>query len=278
MIKEKGRESLRNKIEKLDSILRDLKSYVIAFSGGVDSSFLMHRGKLLGINEMIGVTMRTPYIPLEEIEEASAFALKYGIRHKIVDFPFPESIRMNPVDRCYLCKKSIFSYILKFARDNEFRYVVDGTNADDKDSYRPGIRALSELGIKSPLLESGLSKNDIRIISKEQGLPLWNKPAMACLLTRIPYGTFITSETLTMVESAEKYLSDLGFQGSRVRIHGDLARIECLPGQMEKMVLCPVKDLIISNLKKIGFRFISLDLEGYRSGSADPEIKNYDPK
>jgi uncharacterized protein len=264
-------EILKSKIEKLDSILRELNPFVIAFSGGVDSSFLMHRGKLLGIKEMTGVTIRTPYIPSSEIAEASEFAKKYNIKHKILDFPFPEKIRMNPVERCYYCKKSIFSNILKFARDNGFRFVVDGTNADDKFSYRPGIRALKELGIKSPLLESGLTKNDIRAMLKEQGLPLWGKPAMACLLTRIPYDTRITDESLRMVENAEKYLSDLGFQGSRVRIHGDLARIECLPGQMEKMVVCPVKELIISNLKKLGFRFISLDLEGYRSGSADPE-------
>ena len=176
MIKTDGRDALKNKIEKLDTILRELKSYVIAFSGGVDSSFLMHRGKLLGINEMMGVTIRTPYIPSEEVEEASEFALKHNIRHKIVDFPFPEKIRMNPTDRCYMCKKSIFSGILKFARENGFRFVIDGTNADDEHSYRPGIRALTELGIKSPLLESGLTKNDIRIMSKEQGLPLWNKP------------------------------------------------------------------------------------------------------
>lgn len=271
-------EILKSKIEKLDFILRELNPFIIAFSGGVDSSFLMHRGKLLGIDQMMGVTIRTPYIPSSEILEASEFAKKYNIKHKILDFSFPEKIRMNPVERCYHCKKSIFSSILKFARDNGFRFVVDGTNADDKFSYRPGIRALKELGIKSPLLESGMTKNDIRIMLKEQGQLLWDKPAMACLLTRIPYGTRITSEALRMIEEAEKYLSDLGFEGSRVRIHGDLARIECLPDQMQKMVVCHVKELIISCLKKIGFRFISLDLEGYRSGSADPEIKQYDQK
>jgi uncharacterized protein len=150
---------------------------------------------------------------------------------------------------------------------------VDGTNASDTGSFRPGLKALKELEIRSPLLESGLTKKDIREISHKQGLPFWDKPAMACLLTRVPYNTEVTEGVLQMVEQAEHYLFEAGFPGTRVRIHGDLARIECLPGYMEKMVHNPEKELIISNLKKIGFRYVSLDLEGYRSGSSDPEIK-----
>ena len=273
MMAETENETIERKTEKLDTILKNLKSFVVAFSGGVDSSFLLHRAHLLKRIELIGVTIRTPYIPTAEIEEAVDFARKYSINHKIIDFNFPEQIRFNPVDRCYTCKKSLFTDLVTFAGENGFRYVIDGTNADDIGSFRPGLKALRELEIRSPLLESGLTKNDIRDISLRQGLPFWDKPAMACLLTRIPYNTEVTDGILKMVEQAEQFLFDSGYPGTRVRIHGDLARIECLPGYMEKMVHNPEKELIISNLKKIGFRYVSLDLEGYRSGSSDPEIE-----
>ncbi len=273
MTSETENETIEWKTEKLDTILKDLKSFVVAFSGGVDSSFLLHRAHSLKKIELIGVTIRTPYIPSVEIEEAVDFAKTYGINHKIIDFDFPEPIRFNPVDRCYTCKKSLFTDLVAFAGQNGFRYVVDGTNADDTGSFRPGLKALKELEIRSPLLESGLTKKDIREISLKQGLPFWDKPAMACLLTRVPYNTEVTEGVLQMVEQAEHFLFEAGFPGTRVRIHGDLARIECLPGYMEKMVHNPEKELIISNLKKIGFRYVSLDLEGYRSGSSDTEIK-----
>lgn len=273
MTVETEQSSVERKTEKLNSILKELKSFVVAFSGGVDSSFLLHRAHSLKKLEYIGVTIRTPYIPAVEIEEAADFAKTYGINHRIIDFAFPESVRYNPVERCYTCKKSLFTGLLSFADENGFKYVLDGTNADDIGSFRPGLKALKELEIRSPLLESGLTKQDIREMSHKQGLPFWDKPAMACLLTRVPYNTEITEGMLRMIEQAEHYLFEIGYPGTRVRIHGDLARIECLPGYMEKMVHSPEKELIINNLKKIGFRYVSLDLEGYRSGSADPEIK-----
>jgi len=266
-------QTIERKMEKLDTILRDLKSFVVAFSGGVDSSFLLYRAHALKKLEFIGVTIRTPYIPSAEIEEASGFAKTYNINHKIVDFAFPERIRYNPVDRCYTCKKSLFTGLLSFAGENGFRYVLDGTNADDIGNFRPGLKALEELEIRSPLLESGLTKKDIREVSHMQGLPFWDKPGMACLLTRVPYNTEITEGVLRMIEQAEQFMFEKGFPGTRVRIHGDLARIECLPGYMEKMIHNPEKELIIGHLKKIGFRYVSLDLEGYRSGSSDTEIK-----
>jgi uncharacterized protein len=269
----KDQETLKSKSEKLDLILMELESFAVAFSGGVDSSFLLYRAHLIGNIKTTAVTIRTTYIPAAEIEEAAEFTAEFGINHKIIDFQFPEKIRHNPIERCYFCKKSIFTAIHEFAEQNGFRYVVDGTNADDKTLYRPGLKALSELGIRNPLLESGLTKNDIRKLSRKLGLSFWDKPAKACLLTRIPYDTKITDKALRMIEDAERVLTDLGFQGARVRIHNDLARIEALPGQMDKMVKHHVRELIISNLKKIGFKFISLDLEGYRSGSYDPVIK-----
>jgi uncharacterized protein len=256
---------------KLDSILKDLNSFVVAFSGGVDSTFLLHRAHILRKSSIIGITIRTAYIPTREIDEAIEFTNSFGIKHKIIDIAFPEMIKNNPVERCYLCKKTIFTDLLEFANENKYPHVIDGTNADDVSDFRPGIKALKELGIRSPLLEAGLTKKDIRELSKEADLDIWDKPAMACLLTRIPYDTEVSDEALRLVEQAEIMLLEKGFPGTRVRIHGDLARIECLPGYIEKIVRNPEKEQIISDLKKIGFRYVSLDLEGYRTGSSNPE-------
>jgi len=261
-----------NKKEKLDNILKELKSFVVAFSGGVDSSFLLFRAHTIKNINMIGVTIRTPYIPDGEIKESVEFAKTHGINHRIIDLPFPESIRNNPVDRCYRCKKTLFTELLSFASDNGYRYIIDGTNADDMGVYRPGLKALHELNVRSPLLEAGLTKKEIREMLHEEGLSVWDKPALACMMTRIPYNTKVDEGMLQMIEQAEKYLTEKGYPVVRVRLHGELARIECLPGYLEKMIQNPDKELIIKNLKKIGFRYVSLDLEGYRSGSSDPEI------
>ncbi len=256
---------------RLDSILQDLRSFVIAFSGGVDSSFLVHRAVSLGSLKITAVTIRTPYVPAREINDASAFAKKTGIDFKIIDMEFPEVIRHNPMQRCYLCKKILFSEVVNFARKNNFKYIVDGTNADDTGNLRPGLRALHELDVRSPLAEAGLTKSDIRELSKRAGLSFFDKPAMACLLTRIPYDTEVAEETLHKIEKAEDLLFEKGYPGTRVRIHGDVARIECLPGYIEKIIHDPEREFIVSELKKVGFRYISLDIEGYRTGSMDPE-------
>lgn len=260
-----------SKSERLDSIIRDLGSFVVAFSGGVDSSFLLHRAAVILKDKVTAVTIRTPYIPAREIQEAVEFARSGGIKHTILEINFPAAIKHNPVERCYLCKKTLFTEILDFADTYGFKYVTDGTNADDTGDFRPGIKALRELGVISPLLEAGLTKNDIREMMKRDGLEIWDKPAMACLLTRIPYGTEVRDETLRMIEAGENLLFEKGFPGTRVRVHGDVARIECMPGFIEKIVLAPDRESIISSLKKIGFRYVSLDLEGYRTGSLNPE-------
>lgn len=266
-------EIIEHKSSKLDSILKDLNSFVVAFSGGVDSTFLLHRAHTVKKSGVIAVTIRTPYIPTREIKDAIEFTSSFGIEHKVIDIVLPEMIRSNPLDRCYTCKKTIFSDLLNFAGENNCQFVIDGTNADDLGDFRPGIAALKELGIRSPLLESGLTKKEIRALSKKADLDIWDKPAMACLLTRIPYDTEIHEGALRMVEEAENMLFELGYPGTRVRIHNDLARIECMPGYIEKIIRTPDKELIISNLKKIGFRYVSLDLEGYRTGSSNPEKK-----
>lgn len=261
-----------NKSIKLNNILKDLGSFAVAFSGGVDSSFLLHRAHKTVKSGVIAITIRTPYIPDREIKEAIDFANKFGIRHQIVDIAFPEIIKHNPIERCYLCKKTLFTQLLDFAGKNNFKYVIDGTNADDSGDFRPGMKALKEMKIRSPLLEAGLTKKEIRELSRKEGLEFWDKPAMACLLTRIPYDTEISEGTLRMIEAAENILFDKGYPGTRVRVHGDVARIECIPGFMEKMIKKSERDEITGSLKKLGFRFVSLDLEGYRTGSSNPEI------
>lgn len=262
-----------SKSQKLNSILNELGSFAVAFSGGVDSSFLLHRAHKLNKSGIIAITIRTPYIPSREIEESVEFTKNYGIKHKILDIAFPDLISNNPIDRCYLCKKTLFTELLGYARQNNYNHVIDGTNADDTGDFRPGMKALKEMGIRSPLLESGLTKKEIRDLSRTEGLDIWNKPAMACLLTRIPYDTEVREDMLRMIEEAENLLLEKGYPGTRVRVHGDVARIECIPGFMEKIIHHPEREYIISNLKKIGFRYISLDLEGYRTGSSNPEKK-----
>ena len=261
------------KTTKLNSILKELGSFVVAFSGGVDSSFLLHRAHTVRKSEIIAITIRTPYIPSREIDEAIQFAKTFGIKYKILDIDFPEIIRSNPIERCYLCKKTLFTELLVFAKKNNYKYVIDGTNADDIDDFRPGMKALKEMGIRSPLLEAGITKKDIRALSRSEGLDIWNKPAMACLLTRIPYDTEVNATMLLMIEKAENLLFEKGYPGVRVRMHGAVARIECLPGYIERIIQYPDRENIINGLKKIGFRYISLDLEGYRTGSSNPEKK-----
>ena len=254
---------------KLDSLLKDLRSFVIAFSGGVDSSFLVHRARSLDKLKIVAVTLRTPYMPAREINEAIEFARSQGVEHKIIDLDFPEIIRHNPRERCYLCKKTLFNTITGFASGNGYKYVVDGTNADDTSEIRPGLRALKELSVRSPLAEAGLTKSEIRGLLLKDGLELWDKPAMACLLTRIPYDTDVNEGMLRMIERAEDFLFEKGYPGTRVRLHGDVARIECMPGYLVKIINDPSREQIVAHLKELGFRYISLDLEGYRTGSMD---------
>lgn len=262
------------KLLKLKGILKGYKSVVIAFSGGTDSTFLLHCASQIPELKVIAVTIKTPYVPGWEMKEAIYFCLESKIYHKLIDLPFPEIVRNNPVERCYLCKKSLFSNILNFASENGYDFVADGTNADDTGDFRPGLKALSEMNIKSPLLESGLTKNEIRDLSKKEGLPTWNKPPYACLLTRIPYNTTVKGKILRRIEEAEAYIKEIGFPGTRVRINGEEARLECQPPFLDKIMDTGKRGLIVKRLKEIGFTFISVDIEGYRTGSMNPQNNN----
>lgn len=259
------------KYNKLVDNLKKRKSLAIAYSGGVDSTFLLKTaGNVLG-NKVVAYTIKTPYIPRWEVDEAVDIAKDFGVTHKIIDMPFPESIKNNPQERCYLCKKMLFARLLEEARAEGIEFVAEGTNADDTDDYRPGLKALEELQVISPLLEAGITKEEIRILSKEMGLPTWDKPAYACLLTRIPYDTKITHDTLRMIEEGEKFLAAQGFRGTRVRVHNDIARIETRSEWFMQIMDDGKIESIVKEFKNIGFKYITLDMEGYRTGCFNPE-------
>lgn len=261
------------KYRKLIEYLKGLGSVVVAYSGGVDSTFLLKAcTEALG-DKAIAITVVSPYIPKWEIEEAKELINDIGSRHEFLEVPIIlEEIKFNPSDRCYLCKKAIFTKILSSAKEKGFNYVIDGTNADDTKDYRPGLRALGELKIKSPLLECGLTKADIRRFSKELELPTWDKPAYACLLSRIPYNEEIKVEELDKIERSEKYLMDLGFRAVRVRYHGDLARVEVPKEHLNRFFEEDLLNKVSQTLKGFGFKYVALDMEGYRMGSLNEGI------
>jgi uncharacterized protein len=259
-----------DKSEKLNSILSETGRAVVAFSGGVDSSFLLHRSHQIKKDEVIAVTINTPYMPAREIEYAVKFTEKFDIKHEIINISIPVIIKNNPVERCYHCKKELFNRLIDFAKNNNYDTIFDGSNFDDISDFRPGMKALKELSIRSPLLEAGLTKNEIREFLRNENLDIWNMPAMACMLTRIPYNVEITHKTLNMIEETENILFEKGYAGARVRIHDDVARIECFPDFIEKIIADPERKQIVEKIKKLGFRYVSLDMEGYRIGSMNP--------
>lgn len=252
---------------KLLNYLRDLEKAVLAFSGGVDSSFLLKAAREALGDKVKAITIRSPYTPKWEIEEATAFVQNLGVAYEIIQVPIIEEIRHNPENRCYLCKQAIFSIIKASALEQGYPFVMDGSNFDDTRDYRPGLRALQELGIKSPLLECQMTKQEIRNLSKELGLVTWDKPAYACLLTRIPYGHELKVENLEKIEKAERYLMSLGFRAVRVRCHENMARIEVNKNDRRKLFNEQLLDDICLKLKEFGFQYVTMDLEGYRVGS-----------
>jgi uncharacterized protein len=255
------------KYNELIKYIKGLGKVVLAFSGGVDSTFLLKVAKEALGDNVKAVTIMSPYIPKWEIAEAKELAKKLGVQHEIIEAPIIDSIKFNPENRCYLCKTAVFSMILSVAKDEGYKCVIDGTNFDDISDYRPGLKALKELEIKSPLLECKITKAEIRAFSKELGLNTWDKPAYACLLTRIPYGNELKVEDFEKIENAEKYMMSIGFRAVRVRCHGDLARVEVNKNDRNKLFNEELLDTIHNKIKECGFKYVTLDMQGYRVGS-----------
>ncbi|MGD0277974.1 MAG: ATP-dependent sacrificial sulfur transferase LarE [Smithella sp.] len=260
------------KYKKLLDYLASLQSGIVALSGGADSSFLLSAASDALGERVMAVTVSTPYISKQEIMDAARTAGGMGVKHKLLELPLIDEIKLNPENRCYLCKHYLFSVLKEEAKKEGMRFVMDGTNADDLHDYRPGIRALKELNIVSPFLNQKWTKNDIRNAAKKSGLGNWNKQPGACLLSRMPYGHEITLHELEMIEKAEQYLTGMGFEFVRVRSYGNLARIEVLPENRNRFFFEGVLDEISGALREIGYLFVTMDLEGYRMGGMNREL------
>jgi len=267
--------TIRKKQDKLEQHIRELGSVAVAFSSGVDSTFLLKTAHDLLGNRTLAVTIHSCLSPQRELDEAVQFTRNEGIEHIIIELDILTlpGISKNSTNRCYLCKVELFSRIRCIAEERGIPHVAEGSNADDSSDFRPGLQAITELGIVSPLRESGLTKQEIRQLSTEKGLPTWNKPSFACLASRIPYGEEITKERLAMIEAAEQYLLDAGFRQVRVRFHGNLARIETDEEGRQFFSDKVLREKIHCRFKEIGFVYVSIDLLGYRTGSMNETLE-----
>lgn len=259
---------MSDKARALRDTLASLDSVIVAYSGGVDSAFLACVARDVLGDRALAVTADSPSYPERHREMARDIAARFGLRHEIIrtnEMERPE-YRANPTNRCYFCKHELYSHLTRLAAPLG-AVVVDGNNADDRGDYRPGRQAAREFGVRSPLDEVGLTKDEIRALSRDMGLPTWDEPASACLSSRIPYQSEVTDEKLRMIESAENALRRLGFRVCRVRHHDDLARVELGRDELSRAVEPELNRVIVRELKAIGYRFVTLDLQGYRTGS-----------
>lgn len=263
------------KLEEVKKVIKEMGGVIIAYSGGVDSTLLLKVSlDCLGTENVIAVTANSPFFPHREVEEAKRLTKLIGATHIIVEHNGleVENIVKNAPDRCYHCKRELFKKLVDLAKREGIRYVLDGTSKDDENDFRPGIRAKEELGIRSPLFEAGLKKQEIREISKALNLPTYDKPSFACLASRFPYGQRITEQGLKRVEKAEEFLLNLGFKAVRVRDYKNLARIEVEKEEIGKFVDEALRKNVIDNFKKLGYVYVTLDLQGLRTGSMNEEL------
>jgi pyridinium-3,5-biscarboxylic acid mononucleotide sulfurtransferase len=269
-------KNLLNKYEELKNYIERLGSVAVAFSSGVDSTFLLFASKEALNDNIIAITASSCLFPKRELSEAEEFCKNHKIKHIIVSVNEFEinGFSENPVNRCYLCKKQLFNLFKNIAAENKINQVIEGSNFDDEGDYRPGLMAIKELNIKSPLRELKFTKAEIRTLSKYFNLPTWDKPSFACLASRFPYGEEINEDKINMVDRAEQILLGIGFEQFRVRVHNsNLARIELLPKDFHKFMEDNIRLKIYEELKKIGFNYVSLDIIGYRTGSMNEILK-----